>query len=75
MAKKKIEKKVKKKKYATIADAQESEMIDTAGKLVNLPDWAQKETVITLRSRFEKLEQRIDNIVAAHERCKSLKGL
>ena len=67
MAKKKV-KKVKK---------EELPMIDNSGRLIkeNLPEWAQKETVITLRSRVERLEQRIDRIVTAIGKAKSVKGL
>lgn len=62
MAKKKAKKKVKKE--VVIADPLTGEVIDNLGN-VNLPDWAKPETITSLRDRIEKIEQRIDRIVAA----------
>lgn len=64
MAKKKTEKKVK--KQATEVVVKKSETNVSNIKKFILDDYS---------DRITKLEQRIDRIVDAHERCKSLKGL
>ncbi len=59
----KKEKKVKVKETDVILKIKESE-------------WRMAiDSVIVFEKRVLKLEQRIDNIVVAHTKCKSLKGL
>ncbi len=90
MAKKKVKKTKKVEKYASIAEVQEKELVKSAIELISEEEkvtvttrdaTAIEKCVIldmwckTLQASIEKLEQRIDRIVTAIGKAKSVKGL
>ena len=75
MAKKKVKKKKLSDNYELTQKLIKVEKPDVILKIKE-DEWRMAiDSVIVFEKRVLKLEQRIDNIVAAHERCKSLKGL